>query len=128
MNRAVRLTALCLTLLLATAKQGRCEQLPSLDVAPTPVDGMSALAQAVVYPKSALADSLEGRVLVSAQISATGTVKSVEVMTGVRKDLDDAALEAVRTILWTPAKKNDKPVESSIIVPIQFKLDATKRK
>ncbi len=89
---------------------------------------MVALAQAVVYPATAAKDGLEGKVLVSMVIDEHGKTVSAEIITGVREDLDKAALDAVRKVEWTPALKGKTPVKANVIVPIMFKLDPNKKK
>ncbi|MCB9357838.1 MAG: energy transducer TonB [Calditrichaeota bacterium] len=115
-------------LILALALPALSEQDTELDALPMPVGGMTALMKEVVYPKSALKDGLEGKVLISVVISADGKTKSAEVMTSVREDLDQAALNAVRNIKWTPAMKGHEAVEATVVVPIQFKLDPNKKR
>lgn len=128
MNRIASTVTLTLLILLAQALPGICEQTQEPESYPLPVGGMTALMQAVEYPKSALKDGTEGKVLVEVIIDANGNVKSAVVKTGVRADLDKAALAAINKTAWTPALKNNAPVESTIIVPIMFKLDSKKQK
>ncbi len=96
---------------------------PAFDKAPEPVGGMTALMHAVKYPKAAVEEGIEGKVLVSVVIDATGHVTSAEVTQGVRGDLDKAAVKALENSRWIAAQKDGRPVESKVIVPIQFKLE-----
>ena len=95
----------------------------AFDVAPSPVGGLLALMQQIPYPASAKKDNIEGKVLVSVVVGADGKVKSAKIMSGVRNDLDQAALKAILPSTWTPAQKDGKPVDSNIVVPVQFKLE-----
>jgi TonB family protein len=98
-----------------------------LDKMAEPVGGLSAIMQLVSYPKSAKKDGIEGRVLLSMVVDTAGCVKNLEVKEGVRSDLDEAAVKALEESKWIPAQKDGRPVESSIIVPIQFRLESKTR-
>ena len=95
----------------------------ALDVMPFPVGGMGAIAARMGYPPSAVRDSLEGRVLVDAAISATGEVEECRVLRGVRADLDSAAVKGVRGARFTPAQAQGKAVAAYVAIPIAFKLE-----
>ena len=99
------------------------QNLQILDKMPEPVGGMTAIMQQVTYPKAALKDGIEGKVLLSIVVDKAGKVKSVEISQGVRSDLDQAAVKAIKKTHWIPAQKDGKPVESSVVLPIQFKLE-----
>jgi TonB family protein len=107
---------------------GLCEQPKEPDTYPAPVGGMTAIMQAVEYPASAKKDGIEGKVLVEVVVDVHGKTKSANVKSGVRQDLDEAALGAVQKVEWTPALKNNQPVETTVVVPILFKLDTEKKK
>ena len=99
----------------------------ALDKMPEPIGGLTAIMQLVSYPKSAIEDGIEGKVLLTVVVDNGGNVQSVQVLEGVRSDLDKAAVKALEKSKWTPAQKDGKPQEASIIVPVQFKL-ASKEK
>ncbi|MCB1060224.1 MAG: energy transducer TonB [Calditrichaeota bacterium] len=128
MNQIVKSASLSLLLMFALAVPGICDEKADLDSFPMPVGGMVALMQQVVYPKSASKDGIEGKVLISAVIDVNGKVSKAEIMSGVRQDLDQAALTAVQNIEWTPAMKNKQAVEAAVVVPVLFKLDSDKKK
>jgi len=75
------------------------------------------------YPPLAYRNREEGSVLVRAQVGADGTPADVTVVrrSGSR-DLDNAALAAVRGWHFRPAIENGKAVASTVEVPIDFKL------
>ncbi|RPH93864.1 energy transducer TonB [candidate division KSB1 bacterium] len=81
----------------------------------------------VTYPESAKKDSVQGTVYVKMTVTPDGKATEVHIEKGVRKDLDDAAMEAVRSVKWKPAEQKGKPIECSIVLPIKFKL-ADKKK
>jgi len=75
------------------------------------------------YPRSAIAQGIQGRVLVQFIIEANGSVTHVEVIESVDPLLDD---EAVRVISaspkWSPGKKNGVNVRTRCTVPVYFIL------
>jgi protein TonB len=75
------------------------------------------------YPTLAYRNREEGSVLVRAQVGADGSPTDVTVVrrSGSR-DLDNAALDAVRGWHFRPAIENGKAVASTVEVPIDFKL------
>lgn len=96
----------------------------SYDSPPQPVGGYPALAQNLVYPEIARKAGIEGRVVVWLQIDETGEI----IQTQIQKSLgpngcDEAAVSALKSVKWTPAKKDDKPVTVWIAAPIDFKLE-----
>jgi periplasmic protein TonB len=99
----------------------------AFDQAPEPIGGMAAIGQHVVYPQAAKEAGIQGKVFVAVTVGADGHAKSVTVQKGVNSDLDQAAVKALEQIHWKPAMKDGKPVETSIVVPIQFKLEDKKK-
>ncbi|HXF90365.1 MAG TPA: TonB family protein, partial [Candidatus Nitrosotenuis sp.] len=55
------------------------------------------------YPESAIKDSVEGQIYVDAIVDTLGNVKEVAIHTGIREDLNNSALEAVRKYKFKPA-------------------------
>jgi len=95
----------------------------SLDRMPEPVGGVAALGLAVKYPELAKKEGVEGVVLVKLTIASTGKIVKAEVSSPVRADLDQAALDAAKAVSWIPGKdKNGDSIETTIILPIKFKL------
>jgi len=87
------------------------------DVLPIPV--YKALRS---YPESARRDSLEGTVWVEAVVDAAGHVQNARIKTGVRADLDDAALSCIRQWVFQPAYQKGKPISCPIVMPFHFKM------
>ena len=75
------------------------------------------------YPESARRDGKEGRVLLRILVNEEGRTASVQVnrSSGV-ESLDQAALEAIKRWRFSPARLGDKPVESWVRIPIDFRL------
>ena len=77
----------------------------------------------VKYPNSAVAQGIQGRVLVQFVVEADGSVTHVEAAKSVDPLLDN---EAVRVVAaspkWEAGRKNGKAVRSQCVVPVYFKL------
>lgn len=93
---------------------------------PEPIGGIGTIQKAINYPESAKRDSIEGTVYVEAFINERGKVVKTEIVKGVRKDLDDAAREAVKQTAFTPGKRKGKPVKVRISIPIRFRLSTAR--
>ena len=76
-----------------------------------------------VYPRSARRRGREGVVTVEISVSDSGEVSGVEVIAGSgHKDLDSAAVSAVRTARFAPATENGVRVHGSLRLTFEFKL------
>ena len=74
------------------------------------------------YPASAMAENIQGDVVTKLWLDDTGNVTKVEVAKSLRKDLDEAAVAAVKQWKFKPAKKNGKPIAVWTAVPFRFKI------
>jgi periplasmic protein TonB len=75
------------------------------------------------YPRLALEREWEGGVVLRVQVLANGSAGQVSINHSSGHDLlDDAAIEQVRNWNFLPARKGDQPVDSWVVVPIEFKL------
>ena len=73
------------------------------------------------YPQSAMRRNLGGSVRVQATVAPDGSVERLELAASSgNRDLDRAALEAVRRWTFKPAMRNGQPVASTVIVPLEF--------
>lgn len=73
------------------------------------------------YPRSALRLGLGGTVRIKVWVAADGSVERMDISQGSgNRDLDRAALEAVRRWRFRPATRNGQPVASEAVVPISF--------
>lgn len=75
------------------------------------------------YPAASRRLGEEGRVLLRIKVSAQGLPLRVEIKqsSGFQR-LDDAARAAVERWRFVPARQGGEAVESSVLVPLQFKL------
>jgi TonB family protein len=76
---------------------------------------------APVYPNVALQSHLEGEVLVNATIGQDGIPKNLKVVRGSEL-LAPAALEAIRQWHYRPATLGGQPIETEIVITINFAL------
>jgi periplasmic protein TonB len=75
------------------------------------------------YPRLALERRWEGQVLLRVRVLASGTAGEVRVERGSGHDvLDESASEQVKSWRFVPAREGNAPVDSWVIIPIEFKL------
>ena len=74
-----------------------------------------------VYPAQARAAHIQGDVVVDALVDPTGNVSTVQVISGPAI-LQQAAMDAVRTWKYQPARLNGKPIEIHTRVSLSFHL------
>lgn len=73
------------------------------------------------YPPMARLQRVEGDVVIQAEISATGSVGLLKVVSGP-VILQQAAMEALRKWKYEPARLNDQPVALPVLVTIRFRI------
>ncbi len=84
---------------------------------PTPI-----YAPLPAYPKGARTRVEQGAVTVGIVVESDGSVREAVIVKGLNTELDKAALEAVRSWKFEPARKAGKPVAAHIYVEVNFKL------
>lgn len=84
--------------------------------------GLQSLREKTYYPTSALTEGLEGRVLVEFVVGEDGDIESPEVVDGVSKILNQAALRAVRRLECTPGRQHSRPVKAKMTKLVVFTL------
>ena len=69
-------------------------------------------------------ERLAGRVTVKVAVTADGRVESAEVVgSSGHRELDEAAVRALRRARYKPARRGTAPVPGTKIVAISFRLD-----
>jgi TonB family protein len=83
-----------------------------------------------VYPEEARKAGVQGRVVLEVLVKADGSVVGVVVKESVAgyPELERKAIEAVREWRFQPATINGNPVDSSVDIPIEFRLESKKHK
>jgi protein TonB len=74
-----------------------------------------------IYPQDAFIKKIEGVVEVEILIDATGRVSRARVMRSVPL-LDQAAIETVKQWVFAPAVKGGRPVATTAIAPVTFRI------
>ena len=92
------------------------------DVMPTPIGGMKAIAEHIVYPEIAKINKLEGKVMVKTLINEKGIVTSTEIVESLSIECDKAAVDAIKKVKFNPAIKDGTKMKCEVIIPVQFKL------
>ncbi|KRA51252.1 hypothetical protein ASD77_16815 [Pseudoxanthomonas sp. Root65] len=87
---------------------------------PVPIPGQTPAPE---YPAAAMRNGDQGTVMVRVEVGADGVPTSVDVAerSGSR-DLDRAAVAAVRQWRFQPAQRDGQPVPGAVTVPIDFKM------
>lgn len=99
-----------------------------LQILPSFPGGDSALinyvARHIVYPQEAVAQKIEGRVLVHFVVTCSGALEQIEIKNSIHPLLDAEALRVVREMPnWLPGKLNNgKLVHVRMGLPIRFVL------
>lgn len=97
-------------------------------------NGMKGLFEFIranlVYPQTAIDDSIEGRVYIEYIVDTLGYTSNHKIIRGVREDIDNEALRVARLIKYDkPAFSwRDEPVECVYYLPINFTLHPKKAK
>ncbi len=74
------------------------------------------------YPRDALRRGLGGTVRVQATVAPDGSVERMEVASSSgNRELDRAAMEAVRRWRFNPAMRNGQPVSATVVIPLDFR-------
>jgi len=76
----------------------------------------------VTYPKEAAQQGIDGRVFVQFAVTADGSVTDASVARGAHPLLDQAALEAVRSMTFEPGQRDGAAVRTQMTLPITFRL------
>lgn len=87
---------------------------------PVPIPGQTPAPE---YPPSAMRNSAEGTVMVRVEVGADGMPTAVDVaQRSGSRDLDRAAVDAVRRWRFQPAQRDGQAVSGAVTVPIDFKM------
>jgi protein TonB len=77
------------------------------------------------YPEAARREGAEGVVTLRFEVLTSGKVGTVQVQRSTgRPELDRAAVEAIKTWLFEPARRGKEAVAVWVILPVRFELNA----
>ena len=89
-----------------------------------PTDFLIYVDRNMQYPETAVADGVEGKVMVIATIAPDGRVIDAQIQNGIRDDINQEALRLVRNMpAWHPAQLGGKPVATKAVVMVPFVLE-----
>ena len=76
------------------------------------------------YPRHARRHGLEGRVVISVTVSASGRPRKVRIEeTSGIEVLDDAARKAIEKWRFSPAYRHGIAIDSNVVIPVVFRLE-----
>jgi len=81
-----------------------------------------SLSKLVRYPEIAKRAGVEGEVIVKLKIDLTGKVSKAEIIKGIGAGCDEAALDVLLKVKFTPAKINTETVTSELNIWVNFTL------
>lgn len=89
---------------------------------PEPRGGMDAIYRRVKYPEIARKAGIEGRVVLQFIVDERGNVVNPTVIRGIGGGCDEAAIDAIRGVKFTPGMQRGRPVKVQFQLPILFRL------
>ncbi len=89
----------------------------------------SYIKRSIEYPQTAMDDNIQGKVYVSFVVLKDGSITQVEVIRGIRYDLEKVCVDAIKNMPnWKSGKLNGENINVRFIIPIHFTLDSNKSK
>ncbi|HEY8937912.1 MAG TPA: energy transducer TonB [Cyclobacteriaceae bacterium] len=80
----------------------------------------------VIYPKDAVVKKVEGTVFVEFIVEKSGNInpQSIKILRSLLPSIDNEGIRLVKLFpKWNPALKNNVPIDSRYVLPIDFTLD-----
>lgn len=92
------------------------EKMPEL------IGGMEALMKKMVYPESAVKNSIEGKVYIQFVVNENGDPQDIVALRSLSPDCDEAAKNLVKTTKWIPGEQSNKKIKVQMVLPVMFRL------
>jgi protein TonB len=94
------------------------------DEAPSPIGGLDAILQNLVYPPIARKAGIEGQVVVGVLIDEKGDPLKTQILksSGTNLGFEEAAQTAILAVRFHPAKQRDRAIKVWMSIPVRFKL------
>jgi protein TonB len=78
----------------------------------------------IKYPAIARENTIEGRVVLTFEVSKDGDIQKVTVIRGIGGGCNEEAVRVIKSMpKWKPGKQDGRPVKVLFTLPIQFKLE-----
>ena len=102
-----------------------CDQRPVFLNSADPVQFLNRwVYQYLKYPEKAVAEGIQGRVMVDFVIGKDGKISDVRIVKGLSPEIDAEVLKVVSASpKWKPGKVNGEKVRASLTLPVEFKLE-----
>lgn len=85
--------------------------------------GLKALEKNIVYPEMARKAGIEGTVYVQFIVNKQGVPTHIQVTRGVTPGLNQAAVNAIKKVRFTPGMQRGRPVAVRMSIPVRFQLE-----
>jgi len=89
---------------------------------PTIIGGVKRLYEVIKYPDMARQASLEGMVVVQFIVTPEGLPTNPSILRSAGAVLDEAAIEAIMQLTFTPGRQRQRPVSVRFSIPVRFRL------
>ena len=86
--------------------------------------GYAAFAKNLVYPKLAREVGITGKVVLGFVVNEKGKPIDIKVLRGIGGGCDEAAIEALKKITFSPGIQRGRPVKVRFVLPVNFKLNS----
>lgn len=82
------------------------------------------ISKEIIYPEEAIAEHIDGRVLLLVIIDKTGKIRDIISKGSPDKILEREAIRVVKLMPnWSPGIQNDSAVDVQVSTPVMFKLN-----
>jgi TonB family protein len=88
------------------------------------VGGRSALYLHIKYPLKARKEGIQGRLLLGFRVNEDGQAEDIRVLRSLHPLCDSAAVRALRSVEFAPARRAGTPVAMRTTLPVRFRLVA----
>jgi TonB family protein len=93
-----------------------------VETMPQMIGGQASFYNALRYPEMARRAGIEGRVIVQYVVDEDGTVLNPRIIRGIGGGTDEAVIEALQQIRFTPGLQRGRPVKVQMTQPVVFRL------
>lgn len=90
---------------------------------PNLIGGRAALYLQINYPYQARMEGIEGRLKLRFTVTSKGGVRRINVEESLHPLCDSAAVRALRSVRFQPAKRRGDPIPVRMSLPIRFELE-----